>query len=254
MCLITFQWQPDADNRLILAANRDEFLNRPARPLHVWTEAKGVYAGKDLSQGGTWLGIHKSGRFAALTNHRDLRTQEPKNPISRGNLVLDFLNANTSALEYLKILEESSAQYAGYNLLVADQQQLGYYSNTSKEPARILAPGLYGLSNSLLDTPWPKVESAKQSLTSWLNQDSNDQTSLCHLLSSTQIADDSLLPDTGISLEMERILSCEKIITPHYGTRCSTGIILGKNTLCIEEISWLNTGEEGSYQRHLIPI
>jgi uncharacterized protein with NRDE domain len=142
----------------------------------------------------------------------------------------------------------------GYNLLVADQQHLGYYSNISKEPARILTPGLYGLSNGLLDTPWPKVESAKQSLTSWLNQHPNDQASLCHLLSSTQIADDSFLPDTGISLEMERILSCEKIITPHYGTRCSTGLIWGQNALCIEEISWLNTGEESSYQRHFIPI
>jgi uncharacterized protein with NRDE domain len=253
MCLITFQWQPDADNRLILAANRDEFLNRPAQPLHAWQEVEGVYAGKDLSQGGTWLGIHKNGRFAALTNHRDLRTQGPKNPISRGNLVLDFLNANTSALEYLETLEESSALYAGYNLLVADQQQLGYYSNISKEPARILAPGLYGLSNGLLDTPWPKVESSKQSLTSWLNQHPNDQTSLCHLLLSTQIADDKLLPETGIGLNMERILSSEKIITPNYGTRCSTGLILGKNALCIEEISWLNTGEEGLFQRHLIP-
>jgi uncharacterized protein with NRDE domain len=253
MCLITFQWQPDADNRLILAANRDEFLNRPAQPLHAWQEVEGVYAGKDLSQGGTWLGIHKNGRFAALTNHRDLRTQGPKNPISRGNLVLNFLNANTSALEYLETLEESSALYAGYNLLVADQQQLGYYSNISKEPARTLAPGLYGLSNGLLDTPWPKVESAKQSLTSWLNQHPNDQTSLCHLLLSTQIADDKLLPETGIGLNMERILSSEKIITPNYGTRCSTGLILGKNALCIEEISWLNTGEEGLFQRHLIP-
>jgi uncharacterized protein with NRDE domain len=252
MCLITFQWQPDADNRLILAANRDEFLNRPSQPLHAWQEVEGVYAGKDLSQGGTWLGIHKNGRFAALTNHRDLRTQGPKNPISRGNLVLDFLNANTSALEYLETLEASSVLYAGYNLLVADQQQLGYYSNISKEPARILAPGLYGLSNGLLDTPWPKVESAKQSLTSWLNQHPNDQTSLCHLLLSTQIADDKLLPETGIGLNMERILSSEKIITPNYGTRCSTGLILGKNALCIEEISWLNTGEEGLFQRHLI--
>jgi uncharacterized protein with NRDE domain len=253
MCLITFQWQPDAENRLILAANRDEFLSRPAQPLHAWAEAKGVYAGKDLSQGGTWLGIHKSGRFAALTNHRDLSTQGPKHPISRGNLVLDFLNSNTSAIEYLEMLEENPALYDGYNLLVADQQQLGYYSNIAKEPARILTPGLYGLSNGLLDTPWPKVESAKQALTAWLNQHPNEQPPLCQLLSSTQIADDSLLPDTGIGLEMERILSCEKIITPHYGTRCSTGLILGKSALCIEEISWLNTGEEASCQRHLIP-
>lgn len=254
MCLITFQWQPDADNRLILSANRDEFLHRPTQPLHAWSEAEGVYAGKDLSQGGSWLGVHKSGRFAALTNHRDMRSQGPENPISRGNLVLDFLTSNMSALEYLAMLEESSALYAGYNLLVADQQQLGYFSNKSTEPARILEPGLYGLSNGLLDTPWPKVESAKRSLAAWLQKNPDDQPSLCNLLSSTRIADDSLLPDTGIELPMERILSCERILTPNYGTRCSTGLTLGKKSMCIEEISWLKNGEEGSFQQHLIQI
>ncbi|MFQ3171034.1 MAG: hypothetical protein ACI9DG_001064 [Oleispira sp.] len=254
MCLITFQWQPDADQRLILSANRDEFLHRPAQPLHPWPDAAGIYAGKDLSQGGSWLGVHKNGRFAALTNHRDMRSQEPKNPISRGNLVVDFLASNVSTLEYLAILEENSKLYAGYNLLVADQYELGYYSNKSAEPARILAPGLYGLSNGLLDTPWPKVESAKRSLTTWLNKHPNDQASLCHLLSSTHIAEDHLLPDTGIGAEMERILSCEKIITPNYGTRCSTGLTIGNTSLCIEEITWLENGQEDSYQRHIIQV
>lgn len=252
MCLITFQWQPDADKRLILSANRDEFLQRPAQPLHAWPDAKGVYAGKDLSQGGSWLGIHTNGRFAALTNHRDMRSQGPENPISRGNLVVDFLTSNLSALEYLTLLEESSALYAGYNLLVADPHQLGYYSNKSAQSARILPPGLYGLSNGLLDTPWPKVESAKRTLATWLQQQPDEQSSLCHLLSSTLVADDSSLPDTGIGLEMERILSCEKIITPNYGTRCSTGLVLSKNSISIEEISWLNSGEEDTCQYHLI--
>lgn len=252
MCLITFQWQPDADKRLILSANRDEFLQRPAQPLHAWPDAKGVYAGKDLSQGGSWLGIHTNGRFAALTNHRDMRSQGPENPISRGNLVVDFLTSNLSALEYLTLLEESSARYAGYNLLVADPHQLGYYSNKSAQSARILPPGLYGLSNGLLDTPWPKVESAKRTLATWLQQQPDEQSSLCHLLSSTLVADDSSLPDTGIGLEMERILSCEKIITPNYGTRCSTGLVLSKNSISIEEISWLNSGEEDTCQYHLI--
>lgn len=253
MCLITFQWQPDTDKRLILSANRDEFVQRPAQPLHAWPDAEGVYAGKDLSQGGSWLGVHKSGRFAALTNHRNMRSPGPKNPASRGNLVIDFLTSNISPLEYLTILEKKSALYAGYNLLVADQHQLAYYSNKSAEPARILAPGLYGLSNDLLDTPWPKVESAKHKLATWL-QPPNDQAPLCQLLSSTVIADDSLLPDTGIGLEMERILSSEKIITPNYGTRCSTGLILDKDSIYIEEISWLNTGEKGSFQNNRIQV
>ena len=254
MCLITFQWQPDTDNRLILSANRDEFLHRPARPLQSWEDTDGVYAGKDLSQGGTWLGIHKNGRFAALTNHRDLRTPAPKNPITRGNLVLDFLTSDLSALEYLQTLEKNSELYAGYNLLVADHQQLGYYSNKAGEPARILPPGLYGLSNGLLDTPWPKVESAKQKMAEWLKSQKKDQVSLSRLLTSAEIADDSALPDTGIELKMERILSSQKITTPNYGTRCSTGLSIGKNDIYIEELSWLENGEEGNFEHYTIQV
>jgi len=252
MCLITFQWQPDADNKLILSANRDEFLHRPARPLQAWEDAEGVYAGKDLSQGGSWLGINKNGRFAALTNHRDMRSEPPKNPISRGNLVLDFLTSNVSPLEYLQALENKSDLYAGYNLLVADHQQLAYFSNKSGESARILTPGLYGLSNGLLDTPWPKVESAKQTLAGWLENQAEDQASLSRLLTSNIIADDASLPDTGISLEMERLLSSQKIITPNYGTRCSTGLTMSKHGIEIEEVSWLENGKEDSYQQHTI--
>tara|TARA_B110000046_G_C13021819_1_gene411631 strand:- start:3919 stop:4719 length:801 start_codon:yes stop_codon:yes gene_type:complete len=263
MCLITFQWQPDHDNRLILSANRDEFLHRPTQPLHAWLGAEGVYAGKDLSQGGSWLGIHKNGRFAALTNHRDMsnsdpENSDPENPISRGKLVIDFLTSEMSALDYLRGLEKEAALYAGYNLLVADTHQLGYYSNASGQPAEILAPGLYGLSNGLLDSPWPKLKSAKLKLASWLAESAKDpvnlkSTGLCQLLSSTEVAADSALPDTGIGLAMERILSSEKIITPNYGTRCSTGLIMGKSSLMIEETSWLEDGKEGSHVRHYVP-
>jgi uncharacterized protein with NRDE domain len=252
MCLITFQWQPDADNRLILSANRDEFLHRPAQPLQPWPDAEGVYAGKDLSQGGSWLGIHKNGRFAALTNHRDMRSESPKNPISRGSLVLDFLTSDVSPLEYLEALEKNSDIYAGYNLLVADHRQLAYFSNKSDEAARILPPGLYGLSNGLLDTPWPKVESAKQRLADWLEEKTEDQTALSRLLSSGIIANDSALPDTGIGLEMERILSSQKIITRNYGTRCSTGLMMSRNSIHIEEVSWRQDGTESGHQKYTV--
>lgn len=258
MCLITFQWQPDHDQRLILSANRDEFVHRPSQPLHAWLDEEGVYAGKDLSQGGSWLGIHKNGRFAALTNHRNMRSSDPENPISRGKLVIDFLTSEVPALDYLQGLEEEAALYAGYNLLVADTHSLGYYSNTSDQPARILAPGLYGLSNGLLDSPWPKLKSAKLKLTSWLDEAAKapanmKPSGLCQLLSSTEVATDSTLPDTGIGLAMERILSSEKIITPNYGTRCSTGLMISKSSLVIEEISWLEDGKEGSHVRHYVP-
>lgn len=252
MCLITFQWQPEAQNKLILSANRDEFLNRPALALHPWSDIEGVYAGKDLSLGGTWLGVHKNGRFAALTNHRDMRIEGPKLPISRGNLVLDFLISDIDPLEYLKTLEAKAELYAGYNLLVADQQQLGYFSNRSQQAPHLLEPGLYALSNALLDSPWPKVEQAKQQLNSWLSVVDNQQP-LTELLSSTTVANDSLLPDTGIGIEMERVLSCQKIITPNYGTRCSTGLVINKTHIQFEEVSWQANGEQASRQSYHIP-
>ena len=253
MCLMTFQWQPDAENRLILSANRDEFLNRPAQALHPWPDFEGVYAGKDLSLGGTWLGIHKNGRFAALTNHRDMRIKGPQSPISRGNLVLDFLTTDIGALEYLEALENNAELYAGFNLLVADQYQMGYFSNRSQQAPRLLEAGLYGLSNALLDSPWPKVEKAKQQLNSWIKITDNPQP-LTDLLSSTTIAPDSLLPDTGIGLAMEKVLSCQKIITPNYGTRCSTGLIVNENFIQFDEVSWQASGEQASQVTYHIPI
>ena len=253
MCLMTFQWQPDAVNRLILSANRDEFLNRPAQALHPWPDFEGVYAGKDLSLGGTWLGIHKNGRFAALTNHRDMRIKGPQSPISRGNLVLDFLTTDIGALEYLEALENNAELYAGFNLLVADQYQMGYFSNRSQQAPRLLEAGLYGLSNALLDSPWPKVEKAKQQLNSWIKITDNPQP-LTDLLSSTTIAPDSLLPDTGIGLAMEKVLSCQKIITPNYGTRCSTGLIVNKNYIQFDEVSWQASGEHASQVTYRIPM
>jgi uncharacterized protein with NRDE domain len=251
MCLITFQWQPEAKNKLILSANRDEYLHRPAQALHPWQGIDGVYAGKDLSLGGTWLGVHKNGRFAALTNHRDIRIKGPELPISRGNLVLDFLTSDVEPLEYLELLEDKAELYAGYNLLVADQQQLGYFSNRSQQAPHLLEPGLYGLSNALLDSPWPKVKQAKQQLNDWLAIKDNPQP-LAGLLSSTTIANDALLPDTGIAVEMERVLSCQKIITPNYGTRCSTGLVINKDHIQFEEVSWQANGELDSRQSYRI--
>ena len=245
MCLISFQWQPDTDQPLILTANRDEFLHRPASALHHWPEHEGIYAGQDLSQGGTWLGVQKNGRFAALTNHRDMRITGPENPITRGDLVLKFLTSAQSPLDYLKALENTSELYAGYNLLVGDHQQLAYFSNRSGAPAKALVPGLYGLSNGLLDSPWPKVDKAKQQLGQWLAE-RNHQLPLAGLLASTTLAEDAALPDTGIQIEMERALSCQKIVLPNYGTRCSTGLIMTKTGFDIEEISWQADGSEQS--------
>ncbi len=243
MCLITFQWQPDDENTLILSANRDEFFHRPTEALHPWPEIEGIYAGKDLSQSGTWLGVHKNGRFAALTNHRDMTIEEPKNPISRGSLAVDFLASNIGPLEYLQSLEAKAELYAGFNLLVADKNQLVYFSNRSRKAPRILTSGIYGLSNALLDSPWPKLQLAKQQLKDWLAK-KDPQLPLVGLLASTATAEDSLLPNTGIGLDTERMLSCQKIISPSYGTRCSTGLIINRQHIQVDEISWQANGEK----------
>jgi uncharacterized protein with NRDE domain len=253
MCLITFQWQPDAENTLILSANRDEFFHRPTKALHPWPDIEGIYAGKDLNQGGTWLGVHKNGRFAALTNHRDMTIKEPNNPISRGNLALDFLASNIDPLEYLNSLETKAELYAGYNLLVGDQNQLAYFSNRSQQSPQILAPGIYGLSNALLNSPWPKLKLAKQQLTDWLTK-KDHQLPLVGLLASTAIEEDSLLPNTGIGLETERMLSCQKIISPSYGTRCSTGLMINRQHIQIDEISWQSNGEKLDEKHYRIEL
>lgn len=289
MCLITFQWQPNSEQKLVISANRDEFLHRPALELHQWESADGVFAGKDLTHGGTWLGVQKTAlkkpRFAFLTNHRDMspaaREKTPSNPISRGNLVLNFLTSEVSALDYLKQLEETSQQYDGYNIVVAEGDNLGYFSNRSGESAKLLEPGLYGLSNALLDTPWPKLTQAKSSLNQWLHSqlhdsqpiysqpvrnDEDQHPQLAGLLASTAVAADENLPATGIGIEMERVLSSQKIITPNYGTRCSTGVIWNRcfrgnehevvseaeDEIEISEISWNADGSERSRCQHMI--
>jgi uncharacterized protein with NRDE domain len=253
MCLITFQWQPSAENTLILSANRDEFFNRPTQTLHPWPDIEGLYAGKDLSQGGTWLGVNNSGRFAALTNHRDMTIKDPESPISRGNLALDFLASNINPLEYLQTLEDKAEQYGGYNLIVADKNQMAYFSNRAQQAPRILTPGIYGLSNALLDSPWPKLQLAKQQLNDWLSKKIPEQP-LVGLLASTAIEEDSLLPNTGIGLATERMLSSQKIISPNYGTRCSTGLIINRQSIQIDEISWQANGEQANTSHYRIEL
>lgn len=242
MCLISFRWQPDTDTPLILAANRDEFINRPAAPMHQWQNDT-VIAGKDLTAGGTWLGFTADGRFAALTNYRDMRNPGPASPETRGNLTLDYLRSALSPEAYLTTVAADHQNYAGFNLLVGDKKSLFYYSNTENK-IRELKAGLYGLSNALLDTPWPKVNSAREKLEQWIESDFPVVTTPVSLLNSRSEAPDHLLPDTGIGQATERLLSCEKIIMPGYGTRCSTGLIIRNSDIHAEEITWDENGQE----------
>jgi uncharacterized protein with NRDE domain len=225
MCLIALAWQAHPAYRLIVAANRDEYFRRPAAPADFWDDHRKVLAGRDLEAGGTWLGITLDGRFAALTNYRnpaDRRTGVP----SRGALVADFLTGSARPAEYAKALEKRAASYNGFSLLVGNEGSLWFFSNRGSPPQRV-PPGVHGLSNHLLDTPWPKVEKAKTALSAHLREPFDADIAF-GLLSDTQRAPSQQLPSTGVSLELEERLSAIRILASGgYGTRCSTVLCFG---------------------------
>ena len=221
MCLIVFAWRPGHPQPLVVAANRDEFYARPSLPLAHWDDRPGIYAGRDLKAGGTWLGVSDDGRFAALTNIRDLHL--PQGGPSRGELVADFLHGRQSPADFLDALRVRAADYAGFNLLLGDAQQLWHF-NQQQGCAQALPEGLYGLSNASLDSPWPKLLRAKTALAGCLLQPAT--TPLLDLLLDAQPAADADLPDTGVGLQVERLLSTVFIASPGYGTCASTALIV----------------------------
>jgi uncharacterized protein with NRDE domain len=221
MCLIVFAWRPGHAQPLVVAANRDEFYARPSLPLAQWPEAPQVYAGRDLEAGGTWLGVGAAGRFAALTNIRN--PQKPAARRSRGELVARFLCGEMPIEDYLADVVGRSAEYAGFNLLLGTANELWHYNALESAPTR-LAAGVYGLSNARLDTPWPKVLKAKAALSEVL--DDPQPQALLALLNDPQIAPFAELPDTGVGLATESLLSSVFITSPSYGTRASTALIV----------------------------
>ena len=221
MCLIVFAWRPGHAQPLVVAANRDEFYARPSKPLDQWVEAPQVFAGRDLEAGGTWLGVGANGRFAALTNIREPR--RPPARRSRGELVSDFLNGNQSIGEYFADIGRRTVEYAGFNLLLGNRDQLWHFNSRDLAP-QPLSAGIYGLSNAGLDTPWPKLLKAKAALAEVLS-DPHPQ-ALLALLKDPQTAPFSELPDTGVGLATEHLLSSVFIASPSYGTRASTALIV----------------------------
>lgn len=221
MCLIVFAWRPQSAAVLRLAANRDEFYARPSAALSQWSDAPGVFAGRDLEAGGTWLGVTAQGRFAALTNIRDPRQKVGLR--SRGELTANYLLGQDSAPAYLDRIMRNAAEYAGFNLLLGDRQQLWHF-NSQEGQARQLPPGEYGLCNANLDTPWPKLLRARQAL-----QDSPDDERLLAMMADTQEPADIHLPDTGVGLVTERLLSSVFIASATYGTRASTLLTLAQD-------------------------
>ena len=228
MCLLAIGWQADRGHPLVFAGNRDEFHARPTAEAAWWEDAPHVIGGRDLQGGGTWLAAHRRGRFAVVTNFREPAVDPASTAPSRGALVADFLNGSATARDYALDLERAAGKYAGFNLLVADSGGLHYVSNRSA--GRLDLPsGVYALSNSALDTPWPKVARLRESMHTLVGSGTVSEDDMLELLSDRRVAPDAELPDTGIGREFERLLSAAFIVSPAYGTRCSSVFLLNRD-------------------------
>lgn len=253
MCLILFAWQAHPDFPLVLAANRDEFHARPARALCWWPESDFMLAGRDDQAGGTWLGVTRSGRFAAITNHRAPTERDPTKA-SRGGLVSGFLAADTAPGAYLHDVARDADTYNGFNLLAGVVGGELWYMSKSERTPRPLSPGVYGLSNDQLDTPWPKLLRARHTLAEALPL-LPSETLLWDILTDESRPPDALLPDTGIGIEMERFLAPAFIRGETYGTRASTVLCASvRGNAYMEERSWGPHGRPQGVSRHAFRV
>jgi uncharacterized protein with NRDE domain len=243
MCLIALAWQAHPDYPLVVVANRDEYFERPTEAAHWWPERPDLLAGRDRQAGGTWLGLRRDGRFAALTNYRDPQRQRA-DADSRGALVLDALEP-AQAEAAARQVHAARARFNPFNLLVADRQGLWVVESESGRCSPLPA-GVHALSNHLLDTPWPKVRRARERLQAALCADDVAE-SVAGLLRDDRPAPDAELPDTGIALAWERLLSSSFIRAPGYGTRSTTTVLVHRDGGCrFIEQTWDDTGHERS--------
>lgn len=226
MCLILLAYDDHPRYKLIVAANRDEFYKRPTLSANFWPDYPSVLAGKDLEQGGTWMGVTTTGRFAALTNYRDPLYERPNAP-SRGCLVRSYLTGDHSAEDFLQDLHEKGVKYNGFNLLAGTAESIYYYSNRERLIHRV-EKGVHGLSNNLLDVGWPKVRKGVMALAGCLRESSIRVERLFEILADQERFNDTELPHTGISIERERMLSPLYIVSPDYGTRSSTILLIDR--------------------------
>nr|NJM01570.1 NRDE family protein [Desulfobacula sp.] len=254
MCLILFGYKMSKDFPLVLVANRDEFYQRPTAAMHFWEDPPNILAGKDLDQSGTWFGIGRNGTFAALTNYRNPAALKPNAP-SRGEIIPDFLGSEQSPERFIRDFTPKANAYNGFNLILGSPDRLFWFTNLTGKMEEI-PPGIHGISNRFLNTPWPKVESGKKALEKIL-QDSAapapDQ--LFSLLKDRTLPPDDSLPDTGIGLEWERVLSPLFIESPDYGTRSSLAMLVDqKNNINITERTYSAGNRlEQRDRRFLIP-
>ena len=242
MCLLAIAFNYRPDTPLAVCSNRDEFYRRPTLPMHWWQD-KPVLARRDNQEGGTWMGLSRNGRFAAVTNFREFSKpgfHEPR-PKSRGNLVTDFLCSEASAQSWADSVLADFDLYGGFNLLIYDGQQLLYLNNFNNQ-VRNLEPGIYALSNHLLDSPWPKVDYAREQLFQTLDNQRSDQQmlgDLLGLLDKNQTYPDHLLPNTGVPADWEKRLSSAFIVAEDYGTMASTSIVLSSSGSHIAEQTYI---------------
>lgn len=244
MCLIALQWQPGADPCLVVVANRDEWHARPTAGLGYWDDAPHVLAGRDLQAGGTWMGVTRDGRFAALTNIRETHAA-PAAQHSRGLLVADYLRPlkpQHTVWEYAQQVAAKSQRYAGFNLLLSDGQDLLHVSNRDAHTPQAVSPGVHGLSNALLDTAWPKVQAVTRALRD-CDATQADSASLMRFMDQRQAYPSEQLPDTGVGEQAERMLSPAFICTPTYGTRGTTVLRLGSHSAEVVERRFNAQGE-----------
>ncbi|MBA3899357.1 MAG: NRDE family protein [Bacteroidetes bacterium] len=225
MCLCVFSYKNHSEYRLILAFNRDEFLARPTREAHFWEDKPEILAGRDLKQGGTWLGVNQKGWIALLTNYRDLRNLKDAAP-SRGELTTRFLAGRKAPFNYLETIQKPWF-YNGFNLIVGDMEDLYYYSNVKGEISKI-EPGIHGISNHLLDSDWEKVKNKKRELSELIKGDFEVE-DIFRLMSDRAEASGGNIPDTGLQPELEQKLSAPFIVLPDYGT-VSTTVVLIKHS------------------------
>lgn len=248
MCLLLFALDAHPRHRLVVAANRDEFTDRPAAPLAWWDDAPRVLAGRDLTAKGTWMGVTRGGRWAALTNVRDPQNPRPARR-SRGALVAGFLGGAETAEEAARRVFTERDDYDGFNLVLRDDASAWTVSTRLDAPTE-LGSGVYGLSNDVLDTPWPKVVRGRTALRATLDADPVPLDALLDLLRDDRPAPDDALPDTGIGIEWERTLSPAFIVADGYGTRVSTALTLDRGgAVSVAERTWRPGGAEGATVR-----
>ena len=228
MCLLVIAWKTHPRYRLILAGNRDEFHDRPSAPLNWWQDDARILGPRDLKANGTWLGVARSGRFGVITNFRDLQAPADTAP-SRGILIPRFLTGATSPKEFLDDLRGAAPRYSGFNLLVGGPRALYYFSNRGTPAPLSLKPGIYGVANHMLDTPWPKLTITRQRFEELLKANDVSVDALFSMLMDRTQAAEKDLPHTGLPLEWERAVSAPFIVNERYGTRTSTVLLVERN-------------------------